>query len=157
MKRKWDETTQYGEYYKYFVVLFTIGCIFILISLFFLPWIVIAPKKTATTFNLGMICILIAFGIQKGFKAFFIDQFFCGERPRNFFAVGFLISLVLCTYFAIFKDSFVGSLIFLLIEFALLIYFVSSYFPGGIQGVNYFFKTLCEGIKRGCTSCCKSD
>ena len=63
MKNKFDELYNYGKYYKWFVALFTIGCICILISLFFIPVFFIMPKKLATWLNLGFILILVAFGI----------------------------------------------------------------------------------------------
>ena len=113
------------------------------------------PKKLASWFNIGLIFILISFGVQKGFKEFFVDQFFCGPKPRNYFSIGFLVALVFCSFFAIAKESFIGTLIFLIIEAVLGAYFIGSYWPGGVEGVTMFFKTLCTGIKNVCTSCCR--
>ena len=48
--------------------------------------------------------------------------------------------MVLCSYFAIVKNHVIWSLIFIIIEFGFLIYFLASHFPGGIEGVSYFFK-----------------
>ena len=119
-----------------------------------LPFLVIAPAKPAVMFNLGVLCILVAFGIQRGFKEFFINQFFCGERPRNFIAIAWMIILFAVLIFAIFKDSWIGTMIFLILELIIFIYFIASYFPGGIEGANHFFKYVWEGIKGACKSCC---
>ena len=146
----------YGKNYKWFALLFCISLFFFFLSLCFLPVFFIMPKKTATMFNMGMIIMLIAFGIQQGFHKFFCEKFFCAPRPRNFLAIGFLISMLLTVWFAIIKDKWIGSLIFLLIEFAFLIYFLASYFPGGMAGVSYFFKFVWEAIKSACTRCCSS-
>ena len=136
--------------------MFLIGSLFLILSFFFLPVFFVMPKKTSLLFNIGAICIMCAFGIQNGFKDFFIDKFFKAERPRNFIAIGFTISMILCIVCALVWDSFIGCMIFLVIEFVSLIYFVASYFPGGTAGVSVFFKTVCSGIKTACTSCCKS-
>mmetsp|Transcript_26130 Transcript_26130/g.30515 ORF Transcript_26130/g.30515 Transcript_26130/m.30515 type:complete len:236 (-) Transcript_26130:69-776(-) len=157
VQNKIDTMINYGKNYKWFCLLFLIGFIFLFLSLCFLPVFFVMPKKTATLFNIGAICILCAFGIQYGWKAFFVDQFFCGEKPRNFLSIGFVISLIFCVLFAMVFDSFIGTLIFLILEIVLLIYFIASYFPGGMKGVSVFFKTIGGGIKNACTSCCKSD
>ena len=138
----------YGKGYKWFMALFIIGCPMIFISLFFIPFIFVAPRKTASFLNLGTICILFSFAMQKGWKEFFIDEFFNAPKPRIYFAYGFLFSFVMCTWFAIFKNKFWGSLIFLIAEIVLCIYFIAIHYPNGVEGVNHFFKTLWEGIKK---------
>lgn len=153
LTQKAKDAANYGTNYKYFCIMFLIGCVFMVITLFCLPTFPISPKRPALLFNIGMICILISFGIQRGFKVFFIDQFFCGERPRNFFAIGFVITALLCLFVGVVKDSFIWTLIFFILELALCIYFLASYFPGGLEGVNYFFKFLWECIKKLCTCC----
>ena len=45
----------------------------ILFSLFMLPFLVVFPSRTATTFNVGAVFILIAFAVQKGWKEFFVN------------------------------------------------------------------------------------
>ena len=154
LTQKAKDAYDYGTNYKYFCLLFVIGCFFMVITLFCLPTFPISPKRPALMFNIGMICILISFGIQKGFKVFFIDEFFCGERPRNFLAIGFIITACLCIFVGVVKDSFIWTLIFFILELGLGIYFLASYFPGGLEGVTYFFKFLWEGIKK--LSCCSS-
>ena len=123
-------------------------------SLCFLPIFFIMPKKTALTFNVGAGCILASFAVQLGFKEFFYSEFFCGKKPRNFFAYGFFICMLFCILFATIFNSAIGCLIFLILQFVILIYFISTFFPGGPQGVTEFFKTLGVMIKNACTSCC---
>ena len=146
-----------GRYYKWFVILFALGVIFIIISLFMIPFFFIAPKKLALWFNLGVICIMAAYAIYHGFKTFFLDQFLCAEKPRNFFAIAFTVSMLLTLLMALAWDSFVGTLIFIVIEIILFIYFVASSFPGGTAGVSVCFKAMGRGIKNICTSCCKKE
>ena len=147
----------YGKNYTWFCVLFLIGVLMLIISLFTLPVFVVMPAKMAVTFNVGAICILLAFGINNGFKVFFIDRFFNAERPKNIIAIAFFICMILTLLFAIVWDSFIGTLIFLILEWIALIYFVASCFPGGTEGVSVFFKTLGTGIKNACTKCCNKD
>ena len=139
----------YGKQYKWFMALFIVGCLMIIMSLFFLPFLFVAPRKTASFLNLGTIMVLISFAVQKGWKEFFIDEFLNAPKPRIYYAYGFLFSFVMCTWFAIIKNKFWGSLIFLIAEIVLCVYFIAIHYPNGVDGVNHFFKTLWESIK-GC-------
>ena len=156
-KKKYKELVTHGKNYKWFCLLFAIGFFFLFLSLCFLPVFFVMPKKTALLFNIGCVCILSSFGVSNGWKEFFINMFFNGERPRNFFAMGFFICMVMCILMALLFDSFIGCLIFLVLEFAMMAYFIASYFPGGVKGVSDFFKMLGNMIKNACTACCKSN
>ena len=63
LKDKAKEAYDYGENYKCFAYLFAIGVLFFIITLFTLPTFPVKPKTPALFFNLGMICMLISFGI----------------------------------------------------------------------------------------------
>ena len=54
------------QMYPYFALVFGIGCLFLFLSLWFLPMIVVAPRKCANLFNMGSICILSSFAILRG-------------------------------------------------------------------------------------------
>ena len=154
VSEKWDAAKKYGDNYKCFVGFFFVGAVFILFSLFMLPFIVVFPSRCAGNFNIGAALILIAFAIQKGFKEFFVDELFCGEKPRNIFSIALVVSMVLTMYMSFFAESFIGTLIFFVIELIVLAYFISCFFPGGTEGVTDFFKTIGNGIKKVLCSCC---
>mmetsp|Transcript_24609 Transcript_24609/g.21834 ORF Transcript_24609/g.21834 Transcript_24609/m.21834 type:complete len:108 (+) Transcript_24609:23-346(+) len=48
-----EESVDTGKSYKYFAVFLGIGCLFLLLSLLFLPTIVFSPHKFAMLFTLG--------------------------------------------------------------------------------------------------------
>ena len=57
---------QQSEMYPYFIGLFALGCFFIFLALWFLPFIVVAPRKTANLINAGSICIIASLAVLKG-------------------------------------------------------------------------------------------
>ena len=159
IKKKWEEMNleeRYGANYKCFVGFFFVGVIFIILSLFMLPFIVLFPTRVASNFNIGAFLILIAFAIQKGWKKFFVDEMFCGPRPKNFFAIALVISMGLTLYMAMGAESYVGTIIFFIAEVIVMVYFVGCFFPGGTKGVSDFFSTIGGGLKKALCSCCGS-
>ena len=141
------EYYEYGENYPYFCAVFLTGCLFIVLSCFFIPVIVVSPYKTANLFNMGCSIILISFAVLHGPKEYCINRFLCGPSPRNYFAAGFLVCIVLCIYVSVFKRSFILTLLVLIIEVGCLVFFLMSYFPGGVNGVSKLFTTIWSSIK----------
>ena len=64
--------------------------------------------------NLGSICILSSFGFLKGFYNYFVKELMCG--PRKYFALGYLISIVLSVYASMVKKSYLATLFTLGVE-----------------------------------------
>ena len=122
--------------YPYFLALFTIGCFFLFVSTFFLPLIVVSPRKCANLINVGSICIISSFAILKGPQKFLLnDNLF--NKSRFIPAWMYCISLLLTIYAAMIKKNYILTLISLSIEVLCLIYFIVSFFPGGNQGMKY--------------------
>ena len=142
LKSKAYEYYEYGENYPYFCAVFLTGCLFIILSFFFIPVMVISPYKTANLFNMGCLVILISFAVLHGPKEYCINRFLCGPKPRNLFAMGFFVCIFLSIYVSIIKKSFILTLIVLILEVGCLIFFLMTYFPGGVDGVSKLFKTI---------------
>jgi hypothetical protein len=145
------ESYQQSQNYPYFAVTFLIGCFFIVMSVFFLPSIVISPYKVANLFNVGSILILSSFAVIYGWFDYCINQFLCG--PRGAIAFCYLTMLGVCTYFSIFRRDFLLTIACLVIELVFLVYYVAAYFPGGVDGISFLFKTVWKGIS-GCFRAC---
>ena len=108
------EYYEYGENYPYFCGVFLIGWLFISMSTFFIPVMPVSPYKTANLFNMGCITILISFAVLHGTKEYCINQFLCGPKPRNFFAIGFFLCIILSIYVSIIQRSFLLTLLVLI-------------------------------------------
>ena len=60
--------------YPYFVGLFCLGVFIMQLSLWFLPVVVIMPRKFSNLMNFGMLCILCSFALLKGWYQFFVKD-----------------------------------------------------------------------------------
>lgn len=120
--------------YGKFALLFVIGCFFIFLSLLMLPFIIFQVRSIANLFNLGAIIILFSFAVLWGAHEFWVKRFF--YSTRSVYAIGFVVSMALCIYYSFFKESYLMTLVTLAAELCFIIYFIASYFPGGIEGVT---------------------
>ena len=141
-----NSAAEQAENYKYFVVLFLVGCGFIALSLFFLPFIVVAPRKTANLFNAGSLCILASFAIVRGTYKFVVEEMLCNPY-KAFVAWLYLLSLLTCFYASLIAQSYILTIAALVIELICLLYFICSFFPYGKQGFDYMMKCVCTTLK----------
>ena len=137
--------------YPYFIALFMAGCFFLFLALFFLPVIVIAPRKCANLINVGSICILASFSVLKGTYKFLVEDMLFNKQ-KWFFAWLYFGSLILNIYFSMVLKNYILTLISLGIELVCLLYFVCSYFPGGTKGMKYMLSFAWKATKKlfGC-------
>ncbi len=132
-----NEVIETSKNYGKFAVIFLVGCFFVFLSLLMLPFIIFKVRTVANLFNTGAITIFISFTVLWGAREFCLNRFL--NKARSLYAIGFLASLVLCVYYSFFKESYLMTLITLIAELCFVIYFVASYFPGGIDGVKSMF------------------
>lgn len=112
-----------------------------------LPMIVLSPSKFAFSFSLGSLFILIAFSSLKGWKQQWKHMF---SKDRIVFSVAYISTLFATLYSAAIMGSYFLSLIFCALQLAALIYYVVSYFPGGVESA----KTVMYMMYKGCWNCC---
>ena len=136
-----------SEMYPYFIALFMTGCFFLFLALWFLPFIVVAPRKCANLINVGAICILSSFAVIKGAYQFFITDMLC-HPTKWFFAWTYLVSMICTLYASMVLKNYILTLIALGIEVVCLLYFICSYFPGGTKGMKYMLNFTWTGIKK---------
>ncbi len=103
-----------------------------------LPFIIFKVRAIANLFNAGAITILISFGVLWGAREFWLDRFFYSSR--SIYAFGFTSTMGVCIYYSFFKESYLMTLLTLIAELGFLLYFIASYFPGGVNGVTKMLK-----------------
>lgn len=96
-----------------------------MISFFTLPLLAIKPRKFAVSFSLGSILFMFGFIVLQG-PLQHLKHIFSLERLP--FTISYLISLSSTLYFAIGLHSYLGTLITGLIQVAVLIIYLVTYF-----------------------------
>lgn len=120
-----------------FIAVFFVGTLFIMLSLNFLPILVIAPQKFALLFTFGSVTMLSSFVVLNGFRAFAASL---AQRDRLPFSAGYIVGLVGTLWSTIIMRSYIFTAIFAIIQALTLLYFVVSYLPGGRSGLNMIFR-----------------
>ena len=113
--------------YPYFILLFCIGIFFLFLSVWFLPFIIIAPRKCANLINAGSICIISSFAVLNGPYEFFKKLI----QEKGLVFVGYLGSLAATIYASMVLKSYILTIAAMAIEVVCLMSFMCSYFPGG--------------------------
>ncbi|KAF9513545.1 hypothetical protein BS47DRAFT_1393260 [Hydnum rufescens UP504] len=96
-----------------------------LVAFFTLPLLALRPGKFALAFSLGS--LLVMFGSLRPINH--LKHLASVERLP--FSAAYLGSLGLTLYFSIGRKSYIGSLIFAIVQILALIAYVGAYFPGG--------------------------
>lgn len=105
----------------YIILLLVAGGFFLMMSLFYLPVIIIWPAKFSFSFAIASICFLAAISLLKDPKTF-VRSLLKPDKARYSIAYGF--SLIGTFYFSIVTQSFIFSLIFAFAQVsALLLHF----------------------------------
>jgi len=122
-----------------FAGVFGIGLLFIMLSLNFLPLLLVAPQKFAGCFTVGSVTMLSSFVIFRGPEAFLKSM---TQRDKLPFSTAYVVGVVGTIWSTIFMQSaspiyrYLFTAIFALVQAAALLYFVASYVPGGKAAVN---------------------
>ena len=143
-----------AEMYPYFLGLFSSGVFFLFLSTFFLPMIVVAPKKCANLINIGSILIISSFAVLKGPYKFLVTDNLL-NKERFFPSWCMLISIIMTLWSSMIIKSYMFTMASLAIEIVCLMNFVCSFFPGGDTGMKYALQALIAMAKQS-FSCCFS-
>jgi len=93
-----------------------------------LPLLAIRPAKFALAFSLGSLLVMFGFSVLIG-PINHIKHLVSKERLP--FSLIYFTSLGLTLYFSLGRKSYIGSLIFAIIQVIALVSYVLAYFPGG--------------------------
>jgi hypothetical protein len=119
--------------YKIFMILISIGTLLFCVSLFFIPILIISPRKFVSFFSLGSLFILVSFLFVYGTKTYF--EKIC-SKERFVFTTLFFGSILLGIFCAILNEFFVLSIICAAVQLLSLIVFILNFIPGGQSGIS---------------------
>ena len=130
--------------WAYFAGFLASGLFFLSLAIFvFLPLLVIAPAKFATSFTLGCVCVMASFFALRGWKQQLLHL---TERERLPFTRSYLGSICATLYASLWLKSYILSIAFSAVQVFSLLYYVSSYFPGGSQGMKMMLSGAGNGF-----------
>ena len=139
-------TIQVETSYLKFGIMFVTGAVIIVISLFFLPLILITPKKFALLFALGTFVSICSFIFYYGTIEFFEMLF---NKDRIIFTIIYLTGFFGCLFFPTFfgKNYFV-ILVFSGLEMISTFFFILTFLPGGYRSIKFFTGLFVSQFKR---------
>ncbi|GAA5914593.1 uncharacterized protein JCM6883_004432 [Sporobolomyces salmoneus] len=118
------------------------GACFMLSFFVGLPLLAVKPRKFAVSFSLGSILFMIGFSILSGPLAH-LKHLFSSERLP--FTAAYFGSLFLTLFFALVRHAYFATLICAVIQFAALVFYFVSYFPGGFQTLSFGSRMALRG------------
>ena len=132
--------------YLKFGIIFITGMIIIMMSLFFLPLILISPKKFALLFALGTFVSISSFIFYYGTLKF-VELLF--NKDRIWFTVIYLTGFLGCLFFPTFfgKNYFI-ILMFSGLELISTLFFILTFLPGGYASIRIFTNLFISQVKR---------
>ena len=132
--------------YLKFGIVFITGIVIVIISLFFLPLILISPKKFALLFALGTFVSLSSFIFYYG-TVQFLELLF--NKDRIWFTVVYLTGFFGCLFFPTFfgKNYFI-ILVFSGLEMISTLFFILTFLPGGYSSIRMFTNLFISQFKR---------
>ena len=132
--------------YLKFGIVFITGMAIIIISLFFLPLILISPKKFSLLFALGTFVSLSSFIFYYGTIKFCEILF---NKDRIWFTVIYLSGFFGCIFFPTFfgKNYFI-ILVFSGLEMISTLFFILTFLPGGYGTIKMFTNLFISQFKR---------
>lgn len=123
--------------YSLFLILLSCAAFLFIISLMTLPMIVLTPRKFATTYTTASLLTMTSFALIRGFKTHFTHLFGKERWPWTLMYLG---SMVLTLYASLVLKSYLWTLLASGVQLVALIWYTSSYLPGGTQGLKVNMK-----------------
>ncbi len=139
------ESVEVKTSYKSFFLTLAIGFMFICLSLIFLPLVAISPQKFLLLFSIGSIITISSFIFIYGTFEYLKMLF---NKQRFIFTTIYILSLLLGVYATFVKDTYLLSLISVIIQFVTMIIFILSFIPGGRTGISFILSMLYSPISK---------
>ncbi|KEG04807.1 protein transport protein SFT2, putative [Plasmodium vinckei vinckei] len=127
-----------------FCLLFGISIVFMLLSIFTLPMIVISPRQFGFFFTLASICFVSSLAFLKGFSNLYAHL---TEKNRLPFTTAYILSLISTLYYTVISPFYLFALITSIIQVFALISFILSYIPGGANVIKMVLTGMYNYIK----------
>ena len=145
-----DAALSYGDRFKGFSILLVSSAVFFMIAFAFLPTAILFPGKFALAFTVGSLMFMGSFAFLRGPTIFIKGMFSKDQLP---FALSYVCSLAMTIYSCIVAKSYIlvlGSAIF---QVASLMWYASSFLPGGTYGMKIFTTMFCRTLKNMAGPC----
>jgi hypothetical protein len=144
----------YAERVRYFIVLALTGSFFIFLALFvFLPMVVLFPSKFALCFTLGSLCFMGSFAFLNGPTAYL--QSIC-TRDRLPFTLSYLGSIAVTLWACLGGQGYIIIVAAASCQIAALLWYASSYVPGGRAGMSLFTSMCFSTVKSAAAPCLRA-
>lgn len=116
-----------------FCGVFSLGLVLVVISLNFVPLMVLKPQLFATFFTLGSMTMMSSFILLAGVQAFATALM---QQKKLPFSVAYIVGLIGTLWATVIKRSYIFTSIMVVLQAVALLYFVCSYLPGGTATLN---------------------
>jgi hypothetical protein len=121
--------------YTLFILMVLSSFLFLMISLFSLPMVLINPGKFALSYTLASLLFVTSYSVLNGWRAH-LKHLFCWERV--WFTSVYFTSLFGTLWFSVVTPVYILTILFTIAQVGALIWYLASYLPGGTQGLSYF-------------------
>ncbi|KAJ1948264.1 protein transport protein sft2 [Linderina macrospora] len=105
---------------------------------------IILPQKFATAFSLGSLATISGIALLRGPRAHAAHMV---SRERLLFTVSYFGSVFFTLFFSVVVHSYLGTLLFVVVQVIALVWYVVSYFPGGSAGLQSTTSNLVGGAR----------
>ncbi|KAJ1823156.1 protein transport protein sft2 [Coemansia sp. RSA 2599] len=109
-----------------------------------LPMMIVKPQKFATAFSLGGLATIAAIALLRGPRAHTRHLL---SRGRLLFTASYFGSVFFTLFFSAVAHSYLGTLLFVVVQVVALVWYVVSYFPGGSAGLQSTTASLAGGAR----------
>ncbi|KAG9307329.1 hypothetical protein G9A89_017157 [Geosiphon pyriformis] len=124
---RWQRLTGFG-------VCLLAAALCFLIAFLTIPLLALKPRKFAVTYTMGSLFVLTSFALLHGPMAHLRHILSMQRLPFTFAYLG---SMIATLYFAVGLHSYILTIIFSIIQVLALIWYVVSYFPGGVGTLQF--------------------
>ena len=122
-----------------FMLCLVLGLFCFLLSSLYLPVLVLKARKFALLYSLGSLFFIMSFAALWG-PVNHMKHLLSGDRLL--FTVVYFLTIFATIYFAMWRRSYVLTLICAVIQILALIWYIISYIPGGQTGLKFFSKVF---------------
>ncbi|KAF8305839.1 ER-to-golgi vesicle protein transport Sft2 [Clavulina sp. PMI_390] len=105
-----------------------------MVAFFTLPLLALRPGKFALAFSLGSLLVMFGFAVLSG-PINHLKHLLSPQRLP--FSAAYVSSLAGTLYFSLVQKSYLGSLVFCIVQILALISYIAAYFPGGWQTLRF--------------------
>lgn len=112
----------------------------------FLPMVLLFPAKFAAAFSCGSLLAMAAMALFRGPRTTLLGLL---ERERIAFTAAYLGSLALTLYASLAGQSYFLVVFAVAVQVAALLYYASSFVPGGTTGMNFVTRMALAGAFSG--------